>query len=74
MRTGNVTRNLSLHDRYLKNKTKKETRIRFFNTVAVPVLMYGDEARVMTGADKAKITAAVMKFMRSCLLYTSRCV
>ena len=53
-------------NRYHKNKTKKGTRIRFFNTVAVPVQMYGDEARVMTERNKAKIQA--------CLLYTSRCV
>ena len=29
-------------------KNASETRIRFFNTVEVPVLTYGDEARVMT--------------------------
>ena len=51
--------------RYLKNKTKKETRIRFFNTVAVPGVMYGDEARVMTEIEKAQIQAAEMKFMGS---------
>ena len=40
---------------YLKNKTKNGTRIRFFNNVTVQVLIYGDEARIMTEKDKAKI-------------------
>ena len=31
---------------YLKNKTKKETRIRFSDTVAIPVLVYGDESEL----------------------------
>ena len=53
--------------RHLKNHARKDTRIKFFNTVAVPVLMYGDEARVRTERDKTKIQAAEMKFMRSTL-------
>ena len=40
--------------RYLKNETKKERRI-VFNTVREPVLMYSNEAIVMTERDKAKI-------------------
>lgn len=55
--------------RHLKNKTRIETRIKFFNTVAVPVLMYGDEARVTSKKDNSKIQAAEMKFLRSTLGY-----
>lgn len=56
--------------RNLKNKTRKETRVKFFNTVAIPVLMYGNEIRVMSEKDKSRIQAAEMKFMRSTLGFT----
>ena len=35
--------------------------IRFFNTASVPVMMCGDDTRVMTERDKAKIQPAEMK-------------
>lgn len=53
--------------RSLKNKTRKDTRIKFFNTIAVPMLTYGSEARIMTEKDKSKVQVAEMKFMRSTL-------
>jgi hypothetical protein len=54
----------SIH-RNLKNKTGKDTRIKFYETIAIPTLMYASETWVMRKKDKDKIQSAEIKFLRS---------
>ena len=56
------SRRLPVNDRLLYRLSSQSFQDNVFsNTVAVPVLMYRDEARVMTERDKAKFQAAEMK-------------
>jgi hypothetical protein len=50
--------------RTLKNKTKKETRLKFYKTVAVPALMYGCEIWVPTKKVQTRIQSTEMNFLR----------
>ncbi|KAJ4440946.1 hypothetical protein ANN_10795 [Periplaneta americana] len=43
---------------------EKDTRIRLYNTLARPMLSYGSEAWILRKADKSRITACEMRFMR----------
>jgi hypothetical protein len=45
-------------------KTLKKTRIKFYNTLALPVLLYGSETWTTKARDARRITAAEMKYMR----------
>jgi len=42
----------------------KKTRIKLYNTLALPVLLYGSEAWTIKARDAIRITAAEMKYMR----------
>ncbi|KAJ4435241.1 hypothetical protein ANN_23819 [Periplaneta americana] len=44
--------------------TLKHTRIRLYNTLTRPMLSYGSEAWTLRKADKSRITACEMRFMR----------
>jgi hypothetical protein len=44
--------------------TLKETRIKLYNTLALPVLLYGSETWTIKAGDARRITAAEMKYMR----------
>jgi len=46
-----------------KNPLKK-TRIKLYNTLAIPVLLYGSETWTSNARDARRITAAEMKYMR----------
>lgn len=46
------------------NKVRKETRVKVYNTLAVPTLTYGCENWAMKKSDKRRITSAEMRFMR----------
>jgi len=49
----------------LDNKNPlKETRIKLYNTLALPVLLYGSETWTVKARDGRRITAAQMKYMR----------
>jgi len=48
----------------------KKTRIKLYNTLALPVLLYGSETRTIKASDARRITAAEMKYMRSTAGYT----
>ncbi|KAJ4437904.1 hypothetical protein ANN_13843 [Periplaneta americana] len=48
----------------------KHTRIRLYNTLARPMLSYGSEAWTLRKADKSRITACEMLFMRRTAGYT----
>ena len=45
-------------------KTPKKTRIKLYNTLALPVLLYGSETCAIKARDARRITAAEMKYMR----------
>ncbi|KAJ4451211.1 hypothetical protein ANN_02671 [Periplaneta americana] len=49
---------------------RKHTRIRLYNTLARPMLSYGSEAWTLRKADKCRITAYEMRFMRRTAGYT----
>lgn len=49
---------------------QKHTRIRLYNTLARPMLSYGSEAWTLRKADKSRITACEMRFMRRTAGYT----
>jgi hypothetical protein len=52
-----------LISRTLKNKTRKETIMKFDKTMAVHILSYGSESWVIPKEDKDKIQAAEMRFL-----------
>jgi hypothetical protein len=51
-------------------KTLKKTRIKLYNTLALPVLLYGSETLAIKARDARRITAAKMKYMRRTARYT----
>ena len=51
-------------------KNPKKTRIKWYNTLARPVLLYGSETWTIKARDARRITAAEMKYMRRTAGYT----
>ena len=51
-------------------KPLKKTRIKLYNTLALPVLLYGSETWTVKVRDARRITAAEMKYMRRTAGYT----
>jgi hypothetical protein len=51
-------------------KNLKKTRIKLYNTLALPVLLYGSETWTIKGKDTRRITAAEMKYTRRIAGYT----
>ena len=47
-----------------QKKTLKKTRIKLYNTLALPVFLYGSETWTIKARDARRITAAEMKYMR----------
>jgi len=47
-----------------------KTRIKLYNTLALPVLLYGSETWTIKASDARKITAAEMKYLRRTVGYT----
>jgi hypothetical protein len=41
--------------KYLKHKTRKDTHLKFYKTIAVPILIYGSEAWVLYKREESKI-------------------
>jgi hypothetical protein len=50
--------------RTVKNKSRKETRLKFYKTVAIPALMYGSEIWVPTKKVQTRIQSTEMNFLR----------
>ena len=50
-------------------KTLKKTRIKLYNTLALPVLLYGSETWTIKARDARRIAAAEMKYMRRTVGY-----
>jgi hypothetical protein len=46
------------------NKVRKNTRIKLYFTLALPVLLYGNKSWTIKAKDKASLISAEMKFMR----------
>jgi hypothetical protein len=51
-------------------KTLKKKRIKLYNTLALPVLLYGSETLTVKARDTRRISAAEMKYMRITAGYT----
>lgn len=51
--------------RTLGRKTRKETQLKFYKTMALPTLLYGSENWVLRRADESSIQSAEMKFLRA---------
>ena len=51
-------------------KNRKKTRIKLYNTLALPVLLYGSVTWSVKGRGARRITAAEMKYMRIRAGYT----
>jgi hypothetical protein len=52
------------------SEVQRQTRLRIYNTAAIPILLYGSEAWALKEQDKSRVTAAEMKFMRETAKYT----
>jgi hypothetical protein len=53
-----------LNNVFRPQKTLTKTRIKLYNTLALPVLLYGNETWTVKARDTRRITAAEMKYMR----------
>ena len=51
-------------------RTLKKTRIKLYNTLALPVLLYSGETWTIKATDARRKTAAEMKYMRRTAEYT----
>ena len=52
-----------LNNDFRPQKTLKKTRIKLYNTLALPVLLYGSETWTIKARDARRITAAEMKYV-----------
>jgi len=50
--------------------TLKKTRMKLYNTLALPVLLYGSETWTVKARDARRTAAAEMKYMRRTAGYT----
>ena len=53
-----------------KKKTLKKTRIKLYNTLALPLPLYGSETQTIKTREARRITAAEMRYMRRTAGYT----
>jgi hypothetical protein len=51
--------------RTLKNKTRKETNLKFYKIMPLPVLLYGSETWTLRKREWNRIQAAEMKYLRT---------
>jgi hypothetical protein len=59
-----------LNNVFRPQETLKKTRIKLYNTLALPVLLYGSETWTVKARDVRRITAAEMKCTRRTAGYT----
>ena len=59
-----------LNNVFRPQKPLKKTRRKLYNTLALPVLLYGSETWTVKASDARRITAAEMKYMRRTAGYT----
>jgi hypothetical protein len=53
-----------LNNVFRPQKTLKKTKIKLYNTLALPVLLYGSETWTIKAGDARRITAAKMKYKK----------
>ena len=53
-----------------QKKTLKKTRIKLYNTLALPLPLYGSETQTIKTREARRITAAEMRYMRRTAGYT----
>ncbi|XP_075214212.1 uncharacterized protein LOC142320395 [Lycorma delicatula] len=51
--------------RTLNKQARQEAQLRFYNTVAVPILIYGSKVWVLRSWDESRIQAAETRFLRA---------
>ena len=56
--------------RILKGKARKETELKFYKTMAIPLVTYGSEVWTTTKRDDSRIQASEMRFLRHVQGYT----
>jgi hypothetical protein len=54
-----------LNNVFRPQKTLKKTRIKLYNSLALPVLLFGSETCAIIARDARRITAAGMKYIRT---------
>ena len=54
-----------LIDRHFKHKSRRDTRIKMYKTITVPILLYGSELQVLDKREDNHIQAVEMKFLRA---------
>ena len=59
-----------LNNVFRPQKTPKKTRIKLYNALALPVLLYDSESLTFKARDARRITAAGIKYMRKTTGYT----
>jgi len=59
-----------LNNVFRPQKTLKKTRMKLYNKLALPVLLYGSETWTVRARDARRITAAEMKYTRRTAGYT----
>jgi hypothetical protein len=59
-----------LNNLFRPQKILKKTRIKLYNTLALPVLLYGSESWTIKTRDARRITATQMKYVRRTAGYT----
>jgi len=59
-----------LNNVFRPQKTVKKIRMKLYNTLALPVLLYGNETWTIKARDAGRITAAEIKYMRRTAGYT----
>jgi hypothetical protein len=60
-----------LNNVFRPQKSLKKTIIKLYNTLALPLLLYGSETWTVKARDTRRITAAEMKYMRKTAEYIS---
>lgn len=50
-------------NQYLKVKTQKDTKMKFYKTIVVPILLYGTDSWVVTRRQGNHMQAVEMKFL-----------
>jgi hypothetical protein len=51
------------------NKVRKNTKIKLYSTLVLPVLLYGSDGWTIKAKDEARLISAEMKFMRRTVAY-----
>jgi len=68
--TNNFLKITGILNMFRPQKPHKETRIKQYNTLALPVLLYGSETWTIKASDARRITAAEKKCTRRTAGYT----